>query len=252
MMRRAAAPVAVAAMAVVLACGDIPTLDGGIAYITTVVLPSPAVAAGDQLRDSTGLVAPLSVLAYNDRNELIPGITATYVVSTLPAGVVIDATGKVTALDSIRTVQIVARVGDRLQTPPVTLAVVPQPDSIAPSGTLDSLVVGTPSSPLTSLVTGVRGSVRVNVQGIIVRYRIAAVFPSQAVDATKTFFSDGLRGDLTRATDTTEAGGTASRAVTLTTRQGIDSVRVEATALNLKGVALKGSPVKFTLRVKKG
>lgn len=252
MTRRAVTFAAAAAVALAIACGDVPTLDSGIAYITTVVLPSPAVAAGDVLRDSTGAVAPLSVKAYDKDNHLVPGVTATYVVSTLPAGITIDANGRVTALDTIGTVQIVGRVGDRLQTPSVVLAVVPQPDSIAASGLLDSLTVGTASSALMATVTGVRGPARVNVAGIIVRYRIAAFYPAATVDPVKVFFTDGLTGDLTRSVDTTDASGTASKIVTLSTRTGIDSVRVEASATNLRGVPLKGSPVRFILHVKKG
>ncbi len=143
--------VACAAGIAVLACGEVPTLDDGIAYITTIKLPAPAVAAGDVLRDSTGAVAPLQVLAFGSDDQLVAGTTATYVVSPVDTGVHIDAAGVVRVSDSLRTVNIVGRVGDRLQTIATSLQIVAQPDSMAATGTVDSLKLATPSSQLRSL-----------------------------------------------------------------------------------------------------
>src|SRR3954463_10199500 len=107
---------AFAAGVVALACGDVPSLQSGIAYITPIQLPSPAVAAGDVLRDSTGAIVPLSVLAYGIDNQVVPGAAATYVVNPIDTGVHIDAAGVLRVSDSVRTIQLVGRVGERLQT----------------------------------------------------------------------------------------------------------------------------------------
>ena len=215
------------------------------------MLPSPAVAAGDQLRDSLGNLAAVRVLAYDQRGAVIPGVTVSYLVTSLPAGASIDASGNVTALDSVRSVVIVAHVGDRQQTTPETLQVVAQPDSIAKAGTIDSLVALKPSSPMQVSITGLRKGTRTSVRAILVRYRITKVYPG-TVDPALYVLESGLSSDPTRSVDTTDAGGTASRTLTAVTLSGVDSVEVQASANNLLGAALKGSPLRFVLPVKKG
>ena len=239
------------AIVVAIACGDVPTSAGGIAYISPIVLPSQAVAAGDTLRDSLGRVAPLRVYAIGTANDTISA-TPRFLVTSLPAGVTISASGIVVALDSPRTVQIVGRIGDRLQTTTAALEVVSQPDSIAKSGTVDSLRVATPSSALQVTVTGRRRTTRVPVKGIIVRYAITNIYPSRPVNPTEVFFPDGLRGNLTLAVDTTDASGVASRSITASALTGIDSITVQVAATSLRATPLGGSPVRFTLPVKKG
>jgi hypothetical protein len=244
---------ALAVAIVVVACGDVPTLEGGIAFISPIQLPAPAVAVGDTLRDSLGRATPLSVIAFDRNDAVIPGVTATYVVTTLPPGVSISASGIVVGFDSITTAQIVGLVGGRLQTVPAQLEVVPQPDFMAKSGAIDSLKPLTASSPLIVNVTGPRGGAPVPVKGIIVRYRIANLYPARAIDPTVVFFTKGLRTDLTQAVDTTTANpGTATETITMTSTAGTDSVAVEATANNLRGMPLSGNPVRFVIPVKKG
>lgn len=242
---------AAAALVAAIACGEVPTSADGIAFITPVVLPSLAVTAGDTLRDSLGRVAPLRVYAIGANNDTITA-TPSFLVTSLPAGVTISPTGIVVALDSPRTVQIIGRIGDRLQTTAAVLEVVAQPDSAARTGTVDSLALATASSPLQVTVTGLRRGTRVPVRGIIVRYQITNVYPSRAVDPKEFFFSAGLRGDLTRAVDTTDASGVASRSVTSSVATGVDSVVVQATVTSLRNTRLGGSPVRFVLPVKKG
>lgn len=241
-------------VAVAIACGDVPTFADGIAYISPVLLPSLAVAAGDVLRDSLGTPAPLSVQAFDANDKPIAGVTPTYVVSTVPAGVTIDANGNVTALDSVRTVQIVARVGSRIQTPAATLEVVAQPDTIYSSTlTIDSLLAVTPSTPLQVTLSGNRKGTRTPSKSILVHFQITKTFPSTGtVDTKNVFFADGGGSDLSRSVDTTDASGIASRSVTAITVTGLDSIQVQATAKSLAGVVLTGSPVTFILPVKKG
>ncbi len=240
------------ASVVMLSCGEVPTLPEGVAYISGVVLPSPAVAAGEQLRDSAGVVAPLRVIAYDRNDRPVAGVVPLFVVSSVPAGVTIDANGILTADDSVRTIQIVGRLGDRLQTPPLTLQVVAQPDSIVRTGSLDSITATRSSSPLSASVTGLRRGTRIAVGGIIVRYQIVATYPARPVSAALAVFDVPLAGDPTRAVDTTDASGTVSRAIVPVTLSGLDSVEVRATALSLRGMPLRGSPLRFILPVKRG
>lgn len=238
---------AIAASVVALSCGTVPTFDGGIAYIGPIDMPALAILAGDTLRDSLGHVAPLRVQAFGEGDQPIPNVPASFIVNTAPFGVKIDANGIVTALDSPRTVQIVGKVADRLQTASTNLEVVPQPDLIASTGTIDSLKTTTASSALQVAVTGDRKGTRLPVSGIIVHYRI--VFPQ--ISDTVLFFTEGVRGHLSQSTDTT-AGGVASRSIITIDATQFDSVIVEATARNLKGDVLSGSPVRFRIPVKKG
>ncbi len=240
-----------AALAVAIACGDVPTSADGIAYITPVVLPSMAVVAGDTLRDSLGRVAPVRVFAIGAANDTIP-TTPSFIVTSLPAGVTISPTGIVVALDSPRTVQFVGRIGERLQTTTAVLEVVAQPDSMARTGTVDSLALAVESSPLQVSVTGLRRGTRVPVRGIVVRYQITNVYPAQPVNDSTVIFLIGLRGNRTRAVDTTDQSGVTSRTISASVLQGIDSVVVQATATSLRALPLGGSPVRFVLPIKKG
>lgn len=244
------------AVVVAVACGDVPTFEGGIAYVTPIALPSPAVAVGDVLRDSLGNPAPLQVVAYDKNNAVIANVTPTYVVTSLPAGVTIDSSGVVTAFDSLRTVTIVARVGSRIQTTPATLLVVAQPDSMQLGASADSLVSFTKTGGLQVKVTGVRRGTRVPVDGIVVRYQITKVNGSTVVDTGSHILVDAsgspLRLDGRRAVDTTKSGGLATRYLTPVSLTGVDSLVVEARANSLRGIPLAGSPVRFVLPVKKG
>ncbi len=239
-------------LAGVLACGEVPTLDQGIAYISPIILPAPAVAMGDTLRDSLGNVAPLRIEAFGRNDEKLPDPPATFLPTILPSPVTIDASGIVKAdtASAVRTVQLVGRVGNKLQTTQASLLVVPQPDSLdrssaelkaAPLPALDTLRV---------TVTGLnRAGTRVPVPGIIVRYRITGVYGSGAASASTVLTMDGgviSRPDSLVAVDTTDATGAASR--TLVVGPGVDSVVVFARARSLRGVPLRGDSLHFVLR----
>lgn len=262
MKRTGLAALAVAVVA--LACGDVPTLPDGIAYISRIALPSPAVAAGDTLRDSTGRAARLAVPAFDAKGQLVAGVAPTYTVITPGPGVRVSADGLVTAADTVRATAIVARIGDRLQTVPETLYVVPQPDSIVPvvSSTAPATDTVTGQSPaLQAIVSGPRGAGRVPVRGIVVRYAVSRVYrsagtiDSTATDSTNFFLLDDVlkprRSNQLTLADTTNESGTAGRVLLAVVRTGIDSVEVRARATNLRGVPLKGSPVRFIVKVKR-
>jgi hypothetical protein len=248
---------AAALAAAALSCGDVPTFAGGIAYITPVLLPAPAVALGDTLRDSTGVATPLRVYAFDTDDDTISGITPLYLQSSLPLkGVRISPAGYVIG-DSVREVQIVAQVGERLQTPPAPLQVVRQPDSLEAAAmvrtiTFPGLDPGTSSAgALDVKVSSAAGAPRAGVRGIIVRYRISRLVPATAVipDTLLVLMDDAgrfLGADGRTAVDTTDATGTASRRVRAVLSQ-FDSVEVTVTATNLRGVPLRGSPRRLVL-----
>jgi hypothetical protein len=237
-----------AAVAVVatVSCGEVPSLADNIAYITPIQLPSPAVEADSLLHDSTGAVAPLRVQAYARDGSEVLGVPVTYVVLTLPAKLTIGADGRVKATDTVMSVQIVARIGDRLQTPAATLPIVPHPTAFSRGGS-DTAVSLPAIKPLPVTVTGTWHNTTLPVYGVVVRYAISAVYPASAAgSAVLTNDVGGRLRDSTTAVDTTDqTSGSASR--NLAVVSGIDSVVVLATALDFNAKPLPGSPLRFVL-----
>jgi hypothetical protein len=245
------------AAAIVLSCGEVPTLDEGIAYISPIILPAPAVAIGDTLRDSLGVVTALRIEAFGRNDEPLPDPQATFLTSVLPSPITIREGGVVIASDTVstvQTVQIVGRVGSKLQTTTAGLLVVPQPDSLG----YDSDAAKTDSLPTTDtlrvIVTGLNGAgTRLAVPGIIVHYRITNIYPTGQGSVTAVLTVDGRtvsRPDSLAAVDTTDASGVASRALIAAGEQ-LDSVEVVVRARSLKNVPLKGDSLRFVLRAAK-
>lgn len=244
---------------VALACGDVPTLEGGIAFISPVLLPSPAVAFGDTLRNEAGVVAPLRVVAVGNAGDTIESVDPTFIVTTVPGPSVTILPNDLVKGDSVRTASIVARIGTRLQTPPAQLSVVYQPDSMAAgSPTTAKFPVAntgeiTSSVPLTVNVTSAASGTRAGVPSIIVRYLISAIYPVGQtvadtsvvlVDDQNRFVANGLA-----SVDTTDASGNASRSIRAVPF-GFDSVAIMVSANNLKGVPLPGGPIRFVVSTK--
>lgn len=246
---------ALVAGGVVISCGEVPTLQDGIAYITPVELPLPAVAAGDTLRDSLGRAAPLRVRAFGRDSQEITGLTVRFVPTALPSNVRIGDNGILVADDTVRSVQLVGRIGDRLQTTVATLLIVPNPLSIGrPAGEEAGDTVALPAlRPLPVNVTGsYRGQVT-PVNGILVRYRIDSLRPAGPPGRAILTNASGSpqRPDSTIAVDTTDASGNASRSVLLVAGSGVARVFISASARRLTdGAPLAGSPVRFEVAVK--
>lgn len=246
---------ALAAVVAALSCGDVPSLVNGVAYYTPVILPLPAVAAGDTLRDSLGRPAPLRIRAFSRDSQEITGLSALFVPTALPADVTIDsATGILVARDTLRTVSLVGQLAGQLQTSPVALQIVPEPSGIAraddPAGDTTFKLPALKALPVT--VTGTYRGTSTGVNGIIVRYRIDSLQSTgQAGSATLIIAGGGsLRPDSTIAVDTTRTAGTATRSVLLIGGSGAQRVYISAYANRLRDAApLSGSPVRFTLDV---
>ena len=252
----------VALALVVLSCGEVPTLPGGVAYISPVILASPAVALGDTLRDSLGVVTPLKLFAIDAEGDTIPSVTPLFVVTTVPGPSVHLTPTNLAIGDSVRSAQIVGQVGTRLQTPVALLEVVRQPDSIAASSATNarfpapSAGTVTPVVPLEVSVTSppTATTARAGVRSIIVRYAVTRIFPASASipDTTLVLIDDSGRFRLPTgltSVDTTDVAGSASRQIRAIPL-GFDSVEVSATANNLRGIPLRGSPIRFVVTTK--
>jgi hypothetical protein len=245
-----------------LACGEVPTLPGGIAYISPVILPSPAVALNDTLRDSLGVVTPLKLFAIDNEGDTVSTVTPLFVVTTVPGPSVRLTPTNLAIGDSIRTAQIVGQVGTRLQTPVALLEVVRQPDSMSAStGTSGRFPAPTAGAVTSAVSLGVSvtspqttTTARTGVRAIIVRYAVTRIFPASASipDTTLVLIDDAGRFLLPTgrfATDTTDPAGIATRQIRAIPL-GFDSVEVTAIANNLRGVPLRGSPIRFVVTTK--
>jgi hypothetical protein len=234
----------------------VPTLPDGVAFITGVVSPALAVAAGDTLRDSLGRAAPLRVYAFGraSNTDTLRDIPVRFLVTSFDTGLKIDGTtGIVVASDSVRPVSILGQVINTLQTPLFTLQVVPQPDSLALTVVNDSIAHDTTSfngglvsQPLNVTVTAVRNGTQVSVPFIVVRYDIMRIAfrngGESQPDTMIALIDDGKRFLLKTprtAFDTTDASGLASRRVRVLI-DAFDTVYVQVTAKDLKGGLLKG------------
>jgi len=252
----------VALALVVLSCGEVPTLPGGVAYISPVILASPAVALGDTLRDSLGVVTPLKLFAIDAEGDTIPSVTPLFVVTTVPGPSVHLTPTNLAIGDSVRSAQIVGQVGTRLQTPVALLEVVRQPDSIAASSATNARFPAPSAGTVTSVVPlevsvtspPTATTARAGVRSIIVRYAVTRIFPASASipDTTLVLIDDSGRFRLPTgltSVDTTDVAGSASRQIRAIPL-GFDSVEVSATANNLRGVPLRGSPIRFVVTTK--
>jgi hypothetical protein len=256
-MTHAARLLTLAAAIAALSCGEVPTLENGIAYYTPVLLPLPAVAAGDTLRDSLGNVAPLRVLAFTRDSQEIAGLTVTFLPTALPSGVTIDsATGILVAKDSLRSVQLVGRIGERFQTSIATLQIVPEPTAISrgDDASADTTYPLPAIRKLPVTVTGTYHGVSATVNGIIVRYRIDSLRPRTLDLGNAILIVEGggpQRPDSTTAVDTTKSAGNATRSVVVSGGNAVDTVFISASARGLRdGKPLAGSPAQFTLVIR--
>jgi hypothetical protein len=251
----------VAAGAALVACFELSSPPAGLSAISPIEAAWPSVVIGETLRDSTGAVVPLRVEAFDGDGNVVTDATVLFI--ALDRGLRVDPDGVVHG-DSVRTspVRVVAQVrrgGDVLQSPQLTLDVVPRPDSVSPAhrDTLDpktfQLADAAPvtSDPLTVTVLSrtAGGSAAAPVRSWIVRYEITGA--PVGVNGQRTAFFTG-RGSATVAIDTTDASGVANgltivfHQALLPTRFGLHHVEVQATVRE-RGSHLAGSPVNLVV-----
>ena len=241
---------AIAAGALLIAaCTDIDTGPNVAASIEFSALPFPAVVAGDTLRDTSGVAAPLRATVFNSDNAGILDAPVRY--AALEGVVTVDSvTGMVVAgTDADTSARVVAYVGP-LQATPLRLSVVPRPDSAGPSGTIDTLrysVVDTTQNLSTDL--GVRVVHHGATGDVPVRDWIVTFALASAADSVRArvVVEDGRPSAL----DTTSATGIAGRKVRLFPA-GLTSPRDSVVVLarvRYRGMHVAGSPLRLVLPV---
>jgi len=198
-----------------VSCRDIPAPEDGILSISPIILPLPGLVVGDTLRDSTGLVAPLRVTAYDMVGDpVIPQPTATFVVLDTGA----HLAGPLLIGDNAgTTVRIVGSVG-ALQTQPVSVKVTASPDTLTAADSIlhhkTYSLIGSDtsvSSPDLGVLVQHRGATTTGVEAVIVRYTIDRAPTGNGQGATLVL----MNGTRLSSRDTTDASGRAARTARL-------------------------------------
>lgn len=233
--------------AIALACTKIPTDAGAVLSFTVNPLPSPSVVVGDTLRDSLGVVRPITISAFNFQGGTItsPGIHF----SAADRGIRVDSVSGIVTGDSVRTgARIIVSVGS-IQAP-VQIAVSLRPDSAAPLNARDSLLYSLTDTTVN--VSNAMGLTLLHGKGsdsVVVGYRVSFRLISPAGTIAQLVNDNGAPGTTA---DTTDASGNATRRIKLNVAQltsASDSVVVLASA-SYRGVAVRGSPLRLVLRYK--
>ena len=244
-----ALPLTLVASAILLACTDIPTGSDDILSFQLNALPSPSVVVGDTLRDSSGVVTPVTVTAFNYENEVIESVPARF--RALDARVRVDSITGVVIGDTVSTTpsRILATFGgfNAFLNIPVTL----RPDTIVPANDRDSL-----GYSLTDTASNLSNALGVRVlhglattDSVVQFYRVSFEIVSPADTALARLVTDAR---VRSSVDTTNSEGIASRRLKidvtrLTAAQ--DSVVLRA-HVRYRGQHVRGSPMRLVLKLR--
>lgn len=249
MSRRGAdLPLWVIACGLVLACVDIPTAGDEVLSFQFDPLPSPAVIAGDTLRDSLGVVKPLSVTGFNYSGGTVTDLSVRF--RALDSRIRVDSITGVVVGDSAsaNASRVLATIGS-------FSGFIPVPVTFRPDTVVGSVLRDTLDYSLTDTTANVSGGLGVRVlhgpaagdtSVRSLRVTFAVLSPSDTAFAR-------LVDDFGRRSpaDTTDAGGIAQRRVridVLRLTAPVDSVVVSAT-VRYRGQHVKGSPVRMVLHL---
>ncbi len=240
------------------ACTQVSGDAGHVASLQFDRLPYPSIVAGDSLRDSLGVPAPLRAIAMNGSGSEIGDAEIQYI--ALDTGVTIGTGGFITAQRRSGTVRLIASAGNiqTITSPGTTLTVTRRPDSVFVSGaardTVDydpvgSIIVNTSADLGTKVITRDTTGGETVSQAWLVSYqaffRGAAIAPGD----TSVVFLLG-DGNQRSGLDTTASNGIASRRIRVRpigiTQSATDSVVVIATVRH-RGAAVRGSPLRFVI-----
>ncbi|HEY7394182.1 MAG TPA: hypothetical protein VH559_05040 [Gemmatimonadaceae bacterium] len=257
MIHRIVTALAVVAGIIGIACVDM-SAPAGAASITPLLLPSPSVVVGDTMRDSNGVVAPITVTAFDGAGNPIQAIVQLFITDTL--GFSHLGTDNVLVGDSIGETRMLGQVGT-LQTLVATIPVTYAPTQVVP----DSIkAIQAPFGPDSASTIGFAPvSVRVLAsndsasQGMIVRFVILQAPPTRSGVRSPAVYLANTESKLPSAVDTTDSRGFASRNLVVISNFFTDSLQGGAKAdsaivvvtAKYKGVELPGSGVHLTVPI---
>ena len=225
MRRRSLATVAaVGAAWLAVACLDISSPVTGISSISTVLLPTPSVVVNDSLRDTSGAVKPLAVLAFGPNGEQLPDadIIVRYFAIDSTRKLHVDSITGMAWGDSLSPLaKVMAQVTPAsgkgtIQTLQVALPVVATPVRATKGDSLidfpfDPTTVDTLSSGVLSpsLDVTVLGNADTTIQSYVVSYKIVRMPKSKVTGEPTVKILDRTGNDSTVAI--TSTSGVASR-----------------------------------------
>jgi hypothetical protein len=258
---------------VLTACAEVGSGPDVPAAIEISELPSPSVVIGDTLRNVAGIVSPVRATVRNLNGDVIAGAAVRYLYADFgrDSAIAIDSvTGIVRAVRALvggSEGRLGARVGASLQVLK-TVAVVPRPDTVDRLGqaaiatfvtTLaDTGRSGANNNSAPALTVVVRNidaltSVASNVRTWPVRFEVLT--PANPTnDTTQSVF---LVDDSGRPSvlDTTDQSGIAGRRIRIRAQRfpasGDTASVVVRAIVTYKGIALRGSPFRLVLPVRK-
>lgn len=250
-MKRSAAalPLSLVAGAILLACVEIPTGTDELLSFQINALPSPSVVVGDTLRDTTGVVTPLSVTAFNYLGEPVEGAPVRF--RALDGRVRVDSVTGIVIGDSANTTssRVLAAIDGFSGFIPIR--VVLRPDTVVDANVRDTL-----SYSLTDTAANVSDALGVRVlhgflttDSAVQSFRVTFDIVGTAHPELATLVNDA--GSATRV-DTTDASGLANRKIRLNVSRlvtPVDSVIVMAN-VKYRGQHVRGSPKRLVLEIK--
>lgn len=245
-----------AALFTTFSCADLGTGVGNVSYLAFDGIPWPALIAGDTMRDSLGVAAPLRARAFDASGRVI--VDAPFRYFALDTGVVVDSNGTMRATTRRDgTVRVVAALG-ALQSANRLVRVTRRPDTTFASGAsvlaLDYAIpdANTNVAPEMRVVLMSNDIVGVSpgVGGWRVRWRTVHAGATLAASDTSWVVLQSASGARS-AVDTTGPDGTSAR------RLRIFSTRIPAPRdsfivladIRLHGTPVPGSPVRFVVRI---
>ncbi len=217
MIQRIVTALAVVAGIIGIACVDMSAPEGA-ASISGLQLPSPSVVVGDTMRDSNGVVAPITVIAFDGAGKPVQAGVHLFITDTLEFSHV--GANNILVGDSIGTTRLLGQVGTlpTVVAPiPVTYApskLVPNPDTSnhginAPAGPDSASTIDKAPVSVKVLSSNDKGS-----QGMIVRYQILQAPATRPdIHTPAVFLANAEQNLKPSAVDTTDADGIATRSV---------------------------------------
>ena len=234
----------------VMACVELSGPQEGLSSISPIAVAWPSVVRDDVLRDVAGVQTPLHLDVYDGDGNVVTDATVTFVV--LDQGVSVDAQGYVHGLtESSTPARIVAqarRGDDVIQSPDVSVYVVPRPDGTKPTRDTTYDVVDVPATdpapidlaPLSVRVISRASGTEQGVRAWLVRYELLR--EPAGVNGSRTVRFKAGDPDATVAVDTTDSEGFATQTLVLdpllldrtALESGSHSVRVLVTVGNVR------------------
>lgn len=234
--------------AILAACTELPSGASDLLSFEFRPLPSPSVVVGDTLRDSTGVVTPIKLIAFNYNGDTVAAPAVTF--RAVDRGIRVDSVSGIVVGDSVRSgARIVAVLKGFEGT--IAIAVTYRPDSAIAVNARDSVSYSlTDTTGNVSAAMGLRLIHRVGqADSAVASYPVGFRIVSTSTGLAKLVNDNG---STSSSSDTTDASGNATRKVRIDPTKLtslVDSVVVEAIA-RYRGANVKGSPVRLVLKLK--